>query len=309
MDREQLFRNLTELENQLKGIKSATEQVNYVVKADRELAATINEYAHTVNEQVQLLKQIFEGSISQITNQAKGAIKQSSDAAKSSGENLQTELSTALVKIKADYQAVLNKTHKDFKTKVDQTVMKISASCTDLDDISQNRLPLLAERLNDLVENSLRPLVQSEMKKELISVLSLYKKTFDSHAKDVKSLGQEVISGAKEVVDNITSVCNSIPDIGEVAKSESDRVIESFSGKLAGLPEYINKTSNTTKQALGAKIEGNSRSLKNLSASVKELKEELKNQETKFEELKKANKALICMVIVSMLMTLIVHFI
>ena len=38
-------------------------------------------------------------------------------------------------------------------------------------------------------------------------------------------------------------------------------------------------------------------------------KEELKNQEAKFEELKKSNKALLCMVIVSMLMTVIVHFI
>ena len=351
MDREQLFRNLTELEIQLKGIQSATEQVNNVVKADRELAATINAYAHTVNEQVQLLKQIFEGSVSQITNQAKGAIKQSSDAVDSSCVKFQEELSSASGKIRNDYQEILNHTHAYFKTKVDEILLKISTSCTNLDDISQNRLPSLAESLSDIVENSLRPLVNVELKQELTSNLSSYKEVFDNHAKDVKSLGEDVVSSAKEVVDNIKSACDNIPNVKEVAKSESDRVIQSVSAKfestvadlkilgdsmielksaiqqdievsqkaaedtvqaiykLDGLPEYIKQNLSQMKQTLGAKVEGNSRSLKNLSSSIKELKEELKNQEAKFEELKKSNKALLCMVIVSMLMTVIVHFI
>jgi len=43
MDREQLFQNLSELEKQLKGIKSATEHVNQVVAADRELVKAVND--------------------------------------------------------------------------------------------------------------------------------------------------------------------------------------------------------------------------------------------------------------------------
>ena len=74
MDREQLFRNLNELEVQLRGIKSATEQVNAVVKADRELAVTINAYAKNVNDQVSLLKGLFEGSLDETKKDYKDAL-------------------------------------------------------------------------------------------------------------------------------------------------------------------------------------------------------------------------------------------
>ena len=44
MEREQLFQNLSELETQLRGIKSATEQVNQVITADRALVNAINAF-------------------------------------------------------------------------------------------------------------------------------------------------------------------------------------------------------------------------------------------------------------------------
>lgn len=76
MNKEQLFQSLNELEAQLEGIKSASEHVNSVVMADKELVATINQYAHTVNEQVQLLKEMFEGSVLEVANQSKETICQ-----------------------------------------------------------------------------------------------------------------------------------------------------------------------------------------------------------------------------------------
>lgn len=76
MLKEKLFQSLAELETQMKDIQSATEKVNSVVSADRELVAKINEYAHTVNQQVQLLKQIFEGGVLEIAQHSKETLNQ-----------------------------------------------------------------------------------------------------------------------------------------------------------------------------------------------------------------------------------------
>lgn len=61
MDREQLLKNLQELENQLRGVKSATEQVNAVVKLDRELTNSVNTYTQKAQEYIAAIKEQFTG--------------------------------------------------------------------------------------------------------------------------------------------------------------------------------------------------------------------------------------------------------
>ena len=60
MDREQLFQNLSELEKQLKGIKSATEHVNQVVAADRELVKAVNDFTKEASKLIESTRGNFE---------------------------------------------------------------------------------------------------------------------------------------------------------------------------------------------------------------------------------------------------------
>ena len=79
--------------------------------------------------------------------------------------------------------------------------------------------------------------------------------------------------------------------------------------KLDGLPDYIKQTLAATKQTLSAKLEGNSKSLKNLSASTKDIKDLLAKYDAKLEDVMKMNKVLLWMVVISMLLTVILNFI
>lgn len=358
MDREQLFRNLNELETQLRGIKSATDQVNAVVKADRELAATINAYAQNVNNQVSLLKSIFEGTIGEITGQAKQVIESSSNVVNGSTLTIQSELQKATGDIKKSYSDSLAETKKIYENTLDKTlndfkgrIENIASSSAALIDLGNKKLPAIVERIKGLVDDSLSPLIKDEMKHVLEEGINSYKEIFNQHLIEIKTISDEVTNNTQTLIADIEKACESLPNIAAISKSESDRVINHVTTKLEstvtnlqslsqsivdlksaiqhdievsqqaaedtvkaiykldGLPDYIKQTLAATKQTLSAKLEGNSKSLKNLSTSTKDIKDQIAKHDAKLEDVVKMNKVLLWMVVISMLLTVILKFI
>ena len=74
MDREQLFQNLSELEKQLKGIKSATEHVNQVVAADRELVKAVNDFTKEASKLIESTRGNFEVEVKAVQKAAAGGL-------------------------------------------------------------------------------------------------------------------------------------------------------------------------------------------------------------------------------------------
>ena len=74
MDREQLFQNLSELEKQLKGIKSATEHVNQVVAADRELVRAVNDFSKEASKLIESTRSNFEVEVKAVQKAAAGGL-------------------------------------------------------------------------------------------------------------------------------------------------------------------------------------------------------------------------------------------
>lgn len=233
MLKEKLFQSLAELESQLEGIKSATEQVSDVVSADKELVAKINEYAHVVNDQVQLLKQVFEEGILEITHYSKDT---------------------------------LNQVQADFNTKVDNHVKVVKG-------------------IGEEILYHVREVAKYESDQIVKSVSG----KMESTVADLKSLGEAMADLS----------CAIQQDIKVSQKAAEDTVQAIY--KLDGLPNYIMQIMTQTRQFFESKEEESIRYMENLSVSVKELKQDLKNQEAKVLELRKFNIALICLLAISIL--------
>ena len=284
MDREQLFRNLNELEVQLRGIKSATEQVNAVVKADRELAVTINAYAKNVNDQVSLRKGLFEGSLDETTKVYKDA----------------------LAETKSSFDETLTAALDEYKAKV----KNIDSSNATLTDLSTDKLPSVVKNLKSLVDDSLTPLV-ADVKKTCRSLPDISEISKSESDRVISNLGgkmESVITDLESLSQSVEDLKSSIQQDIEVSQQAAEDTLKAIE-KLDGLPDYIKQTLSATKQTLSAKLEGNSKSLKNLSASIKAINQQMAQQNAKFEEVMKMNKVLICMVAISMLLTAILKFI
>ena len=52
MDKEQLLQNLSELEMQLKGVKSATEQIDLLIKNDKQMLQSVTNFLDASNNNV-----------------------------------------------------------------------------------------------------------------------------------------------------------------------------------------------------------------------------------------------------------------
>ena len=79
MDREQLYKNLTELEKQLQKVKSANEQVERIIASDRQLADGINEYIVKADDLLRTVKSAYDLAVSRVNEQANIAVKETTE--------------------------------------------------------------------------------------------------------------------------------------------------------------------------------------------------------------------------------------
>ena len=178
MDREVLYRNLSELEVQLRGVKSATEQVNAVLAADKELAQSFKQCAQSLVEQINALHAWYQKSLSDVQAEAGEAIRaaertiQDFDATcratlNETSATITAENKEQLKKIQNALSEAITKMQSDFQTLTDKVSNEMSASLSSLSDLATNTLPALVTNLSDTINNDLKPLVKVEMAKTL----------------------------------------------------------------------------------------------------------------------------------------------
>ena len=208
MDREQLFQNLSELEKQLKGIKSATEQVNSVVAANRETIAAVNDYTAKAQEILGSVRSVYDGDVAQIKKAAVDALAKSAS---------------------------------DFVTKVNSIASDLIRNTEGLKTMVEGTLkPLVKDDLVGLIDTDLKPFVKNEMPETFRSFIDEYNTHFGSTLDALKTATENFsteastaissIGNIKEVVEgsqkSILSSVSSMKETVDAMKTQIDRDVE-----------------------------------------------------------------------------------
>lgn len=325
MDREQLFQNLSELEKQLKGIKSATEQVNSVVAANRETIAAVSAYTAQAQQFLNSVKNVYDGEAAQIKKAAVEA---------------------------------LNKSAKDFEGKINIIATDLVKNTEGLQKMVENTLkPLVQNDLVGLIDSNLKPFVNEQMPLAFNSLIDEYNSHFGSTldrlkdatdnfsteaSKAISSIGnvKTIVEGSqKTILDSVSSMKKTVDAMKaqidkdvEVSKKAGedtvkaaekiDKVSDSFSKATKEIKDHFdagvqflstdiqNKADslNSILIAISGDIDGlkkSVKSVKEVSRDINEVSQKVDKVDAEVAALKKDNSLLKTVVIIAVVLQLV----
>ena len=231
MDREALYRNLQELETQLRDVKSATDHVKAVVASDKELAKSFDGYVQALNGQVAILKELHESGLRDIEEEAKSAVNTAlhaleeyedlcNKALSDTTSRLSEENRTLLEEVKKTVSETVNRLVEEVRKKNDAVIEDISTSVASLSELAAVRLPNLTAALNETITGKLEPLVKVELTKTLYEALVKYKATFDACHQDLKSLSDDMTSKMTHILSDIERSADALSTIPAQVKEK-----------------------------------------------------------------------------------------
>lgn len=330
MDREQLFQNLNELEKQLRGIKSATEQVNSVVAANRTVIETLKGYTAQTQKVLDSVRNVYDGDVKEIKAVAEKALTQSS---------------------------------QDFAKKVDAVASDLVDSAAMLQAMVQNELtPLVKNDLVGIIDSKMKPFVLKEMpqsfyklmtdsesvlqeeKKELLDLIRSVQENSDKAAKELKKAAKDAVdaqtknaaavAGFKDKVEDMTKaqtetrkkidgVANSVKDMGDKAKESFQKVESAIASTVATLgnmqtlltsaTESIDSALEEIKSSVNTSLTGISKDVNAIWLSVKSMKQieesvaNMGNEITELKEKADRNRTMNIFIIVLLVLGLILQ--
>lgn len=177
MEREQLFQNLSELETQLRGIKSATEQVNQVITADRALVNAINAFTIEARNAIDNARQAYEGETDNIKRAAVAALEQSAN----------------------DFAVKINTLNSDFNS----NILLFKAA------VDETLIPSV-ENVSELFGNTLKPFVEGTMPTVFNDFISRYDNLFSKSVDDLTKASEDFAVKASTCVLDLNAASGKI---------------------------------------------------------------------------------------------------
>ena len=204
MNTEQLLKNLSELEKQLQGIKSATEQVKAIAGADKKLVDAINAYTANANQLLQSVQSTAKDDVKEVKDAAIREIKATTKDFQKTTSGIATELTTSVDGIKSAALEEMTGIADGFGKKVDgvlQTIEETSTRFTEETKTVSDGLSSTVDRLKtfvdeslaepldkdlkETVDKSLKPLVNEEMPKAFAESLVRMEESFGGVQKKI----------------------------------------------------------------------------------------------------------------------------
>lgn len=165
MDREQLYRNLSELESQLRGVKSSTEQVKAVLQADGRLVEAVNGYS-------QKLSTFLDEARASYGDDVKGLKTLAVDS--------------------------LEKSVSDFNARTEPVIGALKADATALGSLVDGTLrPLVEGDMANLVNGDLRTLVHQDMPSMFSRSIEEHRTRIDSSLAVLKEASEDFAASAQ----------------------------------------------------------------------------------------------------------------
>lgn len=344
MDRELLYRNLSELEVQLKGIKSATEQVNAVLAADKALAQSFQQCTQSVIEQINALQAWYQTRLSDIQSEASSAISSATSTLQNfdatcratlndTSTTIKAENKEQLEKIQGALSNAITKMQTDFQTLTDKVKNEMSGSLSSLSDLATNTLPTLVTNLKNTINNDLEPLVKVEMAKTLSDALAQYKETFTRCENSLTQLTTDLTTKMSRIVVDVESACGTLATLPANIKEQIDnfkatfevsllnqqQLLVSINSNIEQIKTDISKDLKVSEQAakdtvaamqkLDKVAEQFNKAIVDMAQKNNELAEKVSKNEQKLTGIEKTNKLLIALLIVSILVSVVTRMI
>lgn len=266
MEREQLFQNLSELQKQLQGIRSATEHVNQVVAADRQLVAAVEAYTAEAKKMLDSARNVYDGDVEQVKRAA---------------------------------VAALDKSANDFSAKVTGITAELTSNVSMLRQTVDESIRPMVDETVGVIENTLKPFVKDEMPRTFKEFLDKYEKAFAKSAASIskasKDFSSSVETGAgllgntagelQQKADGLMSAANAV----NKAVGDIDGRLDSLSGSInvakkdikdtvsdnaKAITEYIASSDTMTRSALAGltdKLAALASQLETVADKVKEM--------------------------------------
>ena len=344
MDRELLYRNLSELEVQLKGIKSATEQVNAVLAADKALAQSFQQCTQSVIEQINVLQAWYQTRLSDIQSEASSAISSATSTLQNfdatcratlndTSTTIKAENKEQLEKIQGALSNAITKMQTDFQTLTDKVKNEMSGSLSSLSDLATNTLPTLVTNLKNTINDDLEPLVKVEMAKTLSDALVQYKETFTRCENSLTQLTTDLTTKMSRIVVDVESACGTLATLPANIKEQIDnfkatfevsllnqqQLLVSINSNIEQIKTDISKDLKVSEQAakdtvaamqkLDKVAEQFNKAIVDMAQKNNELAEKVSKNEQKLTGIEKTNKLLIALLIVSILVSVVTRMI
>ena len=324
MDREALYRNLQELETQLRGVKSATDQVKAVVASDKELAKSFDGYVQALNGQVAILKELHESGLRDIKQEAQSAINSAlhtleefdalcNKTLTDTTTKLTEENKSHLEEIKKTVSECVNQLVEDVRKKTDEVIDDISASASTLSELAKEKLPDLTARLNETVTGKLEPLVKVEMAKTLSDALVQYKAAFDACHQDLKLLSEDMTSRMTRILSDVErsgAALSTIPDLNANMAEVKTAVLNDLAVSQQAAQDTVAAMAKLDKVAdefngavskITQKVEESTQLLKDLMAKQESLNDRLTENGKRLERVEKFNILILILAVISTL--------
>lgn len=280
MNTEQLLKNLSELEKQLQGIKSATEQVKTIAGADKKLVDAINFYTANANQLLQSVQSTAKDDVKEVKEAAIREIKATTKDFQKTTSNLATELTASVDGIKSAAQEQMSGIADGFGKKVDGVVAGFGDNVRDLKESTLQTIGDTATRfteetktiseglsstvdklktivedslsepldkdLKETVDKSLKPLVNEEMPKAFAESLVRMEESFEGAQKKIdEDWSKRQKAYDESVKKQQESIDSSVKQLKEQAETFT-ATVDQFKTSIEGLGARIDGAKEAT---------------------------------------------------------------
>ena len=216
MDREQLYKNLAELEKQLQRVKSANEQVERVIESDRQLADGISDYITKADDLLKTVKSSYDEAASKLNERANLAVKETT-------QGLLSEYKSEVEDVRNNYNTSMKESVDSFKNVVDAEKRTLQTKVAALTQLVDEKLVPLRDSLSSIVDGKL-----VRIPEEFKGVVSESKVVFDSSAEALKNASEAV---SKE--------CSKMAEKAEVLSDKVENLSLTMTNALSANKERI----------------------------------------------------------------------
>ena len=303
MDREQLYKSLTELENQLKRVKSANEQVEKVIASDRQLVSGIQDYIAKADELLKSVKAAYDGAVIKVGEQAmKGVWETSTSLLK----DYKSDVSTA----HTEYNAAMKESLDSFKSVVSSEKRVLQEKVAALSALVDDNLIPLRDSLTTIVDGKLSRVpsdfnrIMSESKTILESSVTALKNASKTVSDDCKKMAEKVELLPAKVEELSTALKEALSEnkdmiLSKLSELDSNAFAEKMSPVLEELSKHVDERMDGMENAFESSISQAERSLSSKVDGIDGKYTEMK------EMMEKMNKSVNLTKVLSILLVII----
>ena len=263
MNTEQLLKNLAELEKQLQGIKSATEQVKAVTAADRKLYESINTYNATAEKLLLSVQSTAKEDVKEMKDAAILELKSAQKDFQKTTGSIASGLTASVDGIKAAALEEMAGISKEFGEQVKESATGLDMSVKELKGTTQDFKSFVEKNLSEpldkdlkvIVNDDLKPLVDHEIPKVVGESIGRMEESFEAAQ---KRISDEWTARQKAYEDSLKKqheVINASVKQLRDQVTEFTETVNRFKASIEGLESKMDGAKKTVIDTLSGKAD------------------------------------------------------